>query len=112
MEKFIKDYGVLILAGVAIYWFFIRNKTNGALLPGPEESNAVGSDCGCGNNMPCGSCTNAQSGDASCCTNAGCSGENNTCDGMSMAPGAAGSRAQIVRGRRPRRRTRTASRYY
>ena len=26
MEKFIKQYGILVLVGVAVYWFFIRKK--------------------------------------------------------------------------------------
>ena len=48
-------------------------------------SYAEGDDCGCGSNVPCGTCSNAQPGDASCCTNMGCSGEA-TCEGMSAGP--------------------------
>tara|TARA_Y100000034_G_C6802779_1_gene360218 strand:+ start:118 stop:453 length:336 start_codon:yes stop_codon:yes gene_type:complete len=38
MEKFIKDYGILILVGVAVYWFFIRKKEEEVLAPADEAS--------------------------------------------------------------------------
>lgn len=38
MEKFIKDYGILILVGVAVYWFFIRKKDEEVVVIDEEGS--------------------------------------------------------------------------
>ena len=50
MEKFIKQYGILILIGVAVYWFFIREKDEVVVVDEGETSNLGGSDCPCQDN--------------------------------------------------------------
>lgn len=88
MEKFIKDYGILILVGVAVYWFFIRKKDDEIIdveeasgyrgrryIPRYIQENPCGNPCAgsdcpegttCVNSAPgnpCGySCEGAQSG--------------------------------------------------
>ena len=37
MEKFIKDYGILIIGAVAVYWFFIREKDEEEVLVVNED---------------------------------------------------------------------------
>ena len=37
MEKFIKQYGILVLVGVAVYWFFIRKKDEEEVVVVDEE---------------------------------------------------------------------------
>ena len=75
MEKFIKQYGILVLVGVAVYWFFIRKKdeeevvvvdegdgsgyTRRSTGGGKFSRGSGGSgNCSCGEGNPCWDCSN------------------------------------------------------
>jgi len=94
MEKFIKQYGIWIVGAIAIYWFFIREKTNGAVSLHPEESGA-GGDCSC----ECGVDTFNPCKCIPGCSGGGCK------DAFGNCPSAAAG------GGRTRRMSRTSSRY-
>lgn len=78
MEKFIKDYGILIIVGVAVYWFFIRKKEEEVVVVDEDSSTYTkgSGKCYCADGNSC-TCGHTCISDGSICAAGGLSTKSN-----------------------------------